>query len=263
MRSSPSLSVSIISFNEEDNIAKCLNAIQDIATEIIVVDSHSTDRTVEIASAYGAQVITEDWKGFTLQKNSALEKCTGEWILALDCDEVVSPELKVSIVAAINRQDCEGYQLNRRTFFMGRWINHAWYPDWNLRLIKRGAASWQGGDIHESLRTSAQTQRLTGDLYHYSFKDLLDCLTRTVRYATIAASAYHRNGRTIKWHYLVINPLHGFFKHYVLKRGFLDGWQGFIISVMNGINIFMKYSLLWEALQTDKRKDDKSCTKCH
>jgi glycosyltransferase involved in cell wall biosynthesis len=257
MVTSRSLSVSIISFNEEDNIGKCLEAIQDIATEIIVVDSHSTDRTVEIALHYGATVVSEDWKGFTLQKNSALDKCRCDWILALDCDEVVSPTLKSSIISAVDHGLYEGFWVNRRTYFLGRWINHAWYPDWNLRLIKRGTAQWQGGDIHECLRTTSHTKQLDGDLYHYSFKNLQDCLAKTVRYATIAANAYHRNGRSIRWHKLILNPLHGFFKHYILKRGFLDGWQGFILSVMNGITIFLKYSLLWEAIQkdTERRRD--------
>jgi len=251
----PTLSVSIISYNEENNIARCLEAVRDIATEIIVVDSRSTDRTVEIATACGAQVFVEAWKGHVAQKNSAFEKCTCDWILALDCDEVVSPELKEAIVRILERGDCTGYQVNRKTFYLGKWINHAWYPDWNLRLIRRNSGHWTGLDPHDSLMTSGKVGRLSGDLHHFSFQDFQDCLQRTVRYAVSASQSYQRDGRRVRFHNLLVNPLHGFIKHYFVKKGFLDGLQGFIISIMSAISIFMKYVLLWERQNALKGKD--------
>ncbi|WP_309359190.1 glycosyltransferase family 2 protein [Oryzomonas sp.] len=252
---SPTLSVSVISFNEESNIERCLEAVRDIATEIIVVDSMSTDRTAEIAKACGARVFIEQWKGHVAQKNSAFEKCTCEWILALDCDEVVSPELKRSIVCTIERGECTGYQVNRKTIYLGKWINHAWYPDWNLRLIRRNSGSWTGLDPHDSLVTAGKVGRLTGDLYHFSFQDFQDCLQRTVRYAVSASQSYQRDGRRVRFHNLLINPLHGFIKHYFVKKGFLDGLPGFVISVMSAITIFMKYVLLWERQHVDKTQE--------
>lgn len=246
------LSVAIISFNEEANIARCIEAVQSIADEIIVVDSFSTDRTVEIAQSLGAKVIQEPWKGHIAQKNSALDKCSSPWILSLDCDEVVSPQLRDSIVSTIADGKLEGYQLNRKTFFLGKWIEHAWYPDWKIRLIRRGAGTWGGLDPHDSLRIGGPSGKLSGDLHHYSFKDLRDCFERTIRYAVAEFHSYDRDGRKASLKNLVINPLHGFFKHYVLKRGFLDGRHGFVIAVLNGIYVFTKYALLWEKQRTGK-----------
>ena len=249
------LSVAIISFNEENNISRCLEALRDLATEIIVVDSHSTDRTVEIARGLGARVITEEWKGHIGQKNSALEKCSCEWILSIDCDEVVSPELKESIRRTVLQGSAEGYKLNRKTFFLGRWIEHAWYPDWKVRLIRNGTGRWSGFDPHDRLTVPGSVGKLDGDLYHYSFRDLRDCLERTIRYAANEAGSYYREDRRASIVNLLVNPLHGFFKHYLIKRGFLDGLHGFIISMLNGIYVFMKYALLWE-MQREQRKND-------
>jgi len=249
------LSVAIISFNEENNISRCLEALRDLATEIIVVDSLSTDRTVEIARGLGAKVMAEDWKGHIGQKNSALDKCSCEWILSIDCDEVVSPELKESIRRTVAQGSAEGYKLNRKTFFLGRWIEHAWYPDWKVRLIRNGTGRWSGFDPHDRLTVAGSVGKLDGDLYHYSFRDLRDCLERTIRYAANEAGSYYREGRRASIVNLLVNPLHGFFKHYLIKRGFLDGLHGFIISVLNGIYVFMKYALLWE-MQREQRKND-------
>lgn len=240
------LSVAIISFNEEANIARCIAAVKEIATEIIVVDSHSTDRTVEIAESFGAKVILEEWKGHIGQKNSALDKCSCPWILSIDCDEVVSPELQESIRQTVLNGTLEGYQLNRKTYFLGRWIEHAWYPDWKARLIRNGFGRWSGYDPHDRLVVTGTTGRLSGDLFHYSFKDLRDCLERTIRYSANEAESYYRDGRRTSLLNILVNPFHGFFKHYVIKRGFRDGLHGFIISVINGMYVFMKYAFLWE-----------------
>lgn len=246
MLSSEKLSIAIISFNEEANIARCIEAVKPIADEIVVVDSLSTDRTVEIARSLGATVYQEAWKGHIAQKNSALDKCSSPWILSIDCDEVVSPELSESVLKTVAEGKLEGYRLNRKTFFLGKWIEHAWYPDWKIRLIRRGAGRWGGMDPHDSLLISGPSGKLDGDLHHYSFKDLRDCFERTIRYAVAEVQSYDRDGRKATLKNLLVNPLHGFFKHYFLKRGFLDGRHGFIIAVLNGIYVFTKYALLWE-----------------
>jgi glycosyltransferase involved in cell wall biosynthesis len=245
------LSVAIISFNEEANIARCVEAVQAIADEIVIVDSFSTDGTVNIAEAMGARVYSETWKGHTAQKNSALEKCTGAWILSVDCDEVVSPELRESIrrVLADAGAGADGYRVNRKTFFLGKWIEHAWYPDWKLRLIRHGSGRWGGIDPHDTLIVSGSIGTLDGDLRHYSFRDLRDCLERQVRYSLIGSDSYYQNGRRATLAKLVLSPLHSFFKHYVIKRGFLDGRRGLIVSALSGISVFFKYLLLWERQQ--------------
>lgn len=248
------LSVSIISFNEEGNIERCLESIIDIADEIIVVDSHSTDKTREIASQFGAKVYEEDWKGHVAQKNSALEKCSKQWILALDCDEVVSNELKQSIIKALENPNYDGYEVNRKTFYAGRWINHAWYPDWKLRLVKRDKAKWIGTDPHDRLIVEGQTKKLSGDLYHYSYKDVTDHFKRVVTYAAISADEYLKGGRKAGVLELLFNPIYGFFKHYILKLGFLDGVQGLIISMSNFFYTFLKYALIWEKKNKNEGK---------
>jgi glycosyltransferase involved in cell wall biosynthesis len=249
------LSVAIISFNEEANIARCIEAVKALASEIVVVDSFSSDNTVAIAESLGAKVYSEPWKGFVAQKNSALEKCNCDWTLFLDCDEEVSAGLAASLVATLAAPACDGYRINRKTWFMGRWIEHAWYPDWNIRLIRRGAGRWQGLDVHETLVVPGAVGSLNGDLNHYSFKDLRDLFERSVRYAAAGAESYRRSGKKASLSKLLLNPLHGFFKHYILKKGFLDGFPGFLASASNGIYVFMKYAFLWEQQRSGNRGD--------
>ena len=241
------LSVSIISFNEAANIGRTLDSIKPIASEIIVVDSHSTDNTREIAGNYGAKVYAEDWKGHIRQKNSALEKCTQPWILSLDCDEVVSSELREAIANAVSQGTRPGYRVNRRTFYLGKLLRYAWQPDWNLRLVRKDAApEWAGYDPHDRLRIEGRSGRLEGDLIHYSYADLRDHMQRLVAYAQIAANSYHQNEKRFQWHHLLFNPLAAFAKKYILKRAFLDGSRGFIVSMSSFIYVFLKYLFLWE-----------------
>lgn len=249
------LSVSIISYNEEDNIGRCIESIRDIAEEIIVVDSHSKDRTVEIAKSLGAKVFIEDWKGHVLQKNSALKKCSKPWVLALDCDEVVSSELKQSIINALKKPTHDGYEINRKTYYCERWIEYAWYPDWKLRLVKREKAKWTGTDPHDRLTLEGTISRLNGDLFHYSYKNITDHFKRVVTYAVISANAYIKEGRSFNIFQLFFNPFYGFFKHYVLKKGFLDGIPGLIISMSNFFYTFLKYALIWEKKLNHPHKD--------
>ena len=234
------LSVSIISFNESANIGRTLDSIKAIASEIVVVDSHSTDNTLEIAEASGAKVFVEDWQGHIRQKNSALQKCTQPWILSLDCDEVVSPELREAIVSAVNEGVRPGYRINRRTFYLGKLLRYAWQPDWKLRLVRKDAGPrWTGYDPHDRLEIDGRCGRLNGDLIHYSYADLKDHIQRLVAYAEITAFSYHQNGKRFHWHHLLINPPAAFLKKFALKRAFLDGSQGFIVSMSSFIYVFL------------------------
>lgn len=240
------LSACIISFNEADNIKRCIESISSLAEEVIVVDSHSTDRTVEIAEQHGAIVYTEDWKGHVAQKNSALDKCSQPWIISLDCDEEVSPELKDSLQSAIARSDADGYFVNRKTYCLGKWINYSWYPDRKLRVIKNGLARWEGYDPHDSLETKGTVKKLTGDLFHYPMERMEDLFSRTVAYAVIGAESYIKQGKKASLFNIIFNPAYSFIKHYFLKRGFLDGIQGFFIASASGYYTFLKYSIIWD-----------------
>ncbi|UCG78075.1 MAG: glycosyltransferase family 2 protein [Nitrospirota bacterium] len=244
------ISVAIISFNEEENIGRTLDSVVDIASEIIVVDSGSSDRTRELAEGYGATVYEEDWKGHILQKNSALEKCGQEWILSLDCDEVLSDELRRSIVKAVADPLAEGYVLNRKTVYLGKVLEHAWQPDHKLRLVKRTSAPrWGGYDPHDVLSITGRTLLLEGDLFHYSYKDVRDHFNRVVHYSKLVAESYRKDERKFRLYNLLINPAYAFVKEYIIKMGIRDGIRGLAVAVSVATYTFLKYYYLWELEQ--------------
>jgi len=240
------LSVAIITYNEEDRIGRTLDSVKDIASEIVVVDSHSTDRTREIAQSYGAKVYVEDWKGHANQKNSALKKCSYEWILFLDADEVVSQELRRSIEEELRNPKADGYLINRRTYYMGRFLRYTWQPEWRLRLVRRSSnPRWKAG-LHEQLTIeSGRLSKLRGDLYHYSYRNLMDHVSKMAKYAKELALEKGVGSRVTLTH-LLLRPVWAFFKMYFLRRGFLDGYPGFIASMMSMFYTFLKYAFLYE-----------------
>ncbi|TCK59513.1 glycosyltransferase family 2 protein [Seleniivibrio woodruffii] len=249
------ISVAIISFNEEQNIERTLKAVLPFVSEVIIVDSHSTDGTPEIARMLGAKVYDEDWKGHIAQKNSALAKCTMPWILCLDCDEVVDEGLRADIERAVNSGELDGYSVNRRTFYMGKFLKHSWQPDWKLRLVKRDSKpEWGGYDPHDVLKINGKTGKLRGGhLLHYSYKDIYDHYQRLVKYAKIAAQSYHKNGEDFCYCDLVIKPAFAFIKKYILKAGFLDGYAGFAVACSSFIYVYLKYLFLKELLDEDEK----------
>jgi len=243
------LSVSIISYNEEATIGRVLEAVKDIASEIVVVDSRSADRTAEIAESYGAKVYIEDWKGHVGQKNSALEKCTCEWVLSLDCDEVADAELVRSIRQAISKSSSDGYMVNRRTYYMGKYLKHSWQPDWKLRLVRRDKnPRWGGYDPHDVLTIDGTVEKIKeGDLLHYSYKDIYDHYQRMVKYAKIAAGSYYKDGRRFSYFAIMTKPPFAFIKKYFIKLGFMDGFAGLAVAVSSFIYVYLKYLFLREA----------------
>jgi glycosyltransferase involved in cell wall biosynthesis len=248
------LSVSLISYNEAENIDRTLSSIGDLAAEIVVVDSHSSDATRSIAARFGAKVYVEDWKGHVGQKNSALAKCTQPWVLALDCDEVVSTALRKAIVGAIKADAKAGFRLKRRSHYLGKRLRHNWYPDKKLRLVKRSATPrWEGYDPHDRLAVEGAVGDLDGDLIHYSYRNLEDHFLRLVHYARIAAMSYDENGKRFHRHQLATRPLFAFIKKYLLRAGCLDGIQGLTIAVSSFVYVFLKYMFLWER-QHDARE---------
>jgi glycosyltransferase involved in cell wall biosynthesis len=243
------LSVSIITLNEQTNLRRCLESVRDLATETVVIDSGSTDGTGAVAQEYGARFEFAPWPGHVAQKNRALQRCSQPWVLCLDADEALSPELRESIrgLFVAGEPSGGGYWLNRRTFYLGEWIWHAWYPEWRLRLVRRDRATWAGLDPHDKLEVvGGATARLPGDLLHYSFRDLDDHLKRTIHYARIMAGSHASTGRRFHWHQLLLSPAVGFAKHLVLKQGWRDGWRGWLISGVCAVGVFAKYAYLLE-----------------
>jgi glycosyltransferase involved in cell wall biosynthesis len=246
------LSISIITCNEEANLQRCLDSVAGLAREIVIIDSGSTDRTEVVAGKFGAVFEHSPWPGFLAQKRKGLTRCSQPWVLCLDADEALTPELAESIRAAVARPDPgpDGYELNRRTWYLGEWIWHAWYPEWRLRLVRRDVADWAGHDPHPALSVKGVSRRLAGDLLHYSFVDLQDHWIRTIKYARNSAAVYAARGRRFHWHQLLLSPWIAFIKHLVLKQGFRDGWRGWLISVIRGVDVFAKYAFLLELERT-------------
>ena len=240
------LSVAIITYNEEDIIRKTIESVKDIAEEIVVVDSHSTDKTREIARDLGARVFEEDWKGYSAQKNSALEKCTQEWILFIDADEVLSDELKESMAKELAFPTADGYMINRRTYYLGDFLKYTWQPEWRLRLVRKSANPRWVGQIHEKLLISSDNiKKLKGDLFHFTYKNLRHQMIKTVEFA-FYASKDKNNERVNFLKDVVLRPLWAFFKTFILKKGFLDGRKGFMIAVSAYMYTFMKYAFMYE-----------------
>jgi glycosyltransferase involved in cell wall biosynthesis len=241
------LSISLISFNEEENIARTLDSVRDIANEIILVDHFSTDKTKDIAESLGAKAFQEKWTDFVEQKNSSLEKCTCDWVLCLDCDEVVTPELKQEILSAINQNEYNGFDLSRKTVYLGRKLDHAWQPDLAMRLVRRSAnPKWVGLVVHESLKVDGMIGILKGELLHYSYKSIAHHMAKTLQYSKISARQYKLKGKKFKISNLVLNPIIAFVRLYIFHRGFLDGVPGLIAGLSTFMYTFLKYAMLYE-----------------
>ena len=251
----PGVSVTIITLNEGANIDDCLAAVA-WADDVIVVDSHSRDDTVERAGSRGARVIVRDWPGsYAAQKNFAASEARHDWILSVDADERVTPALAAEIRSAVaSGADVAGYRVPRVTWHLGRWIRTTdWYPDYQLRLYDRRRASWPDRLVHESVRAEGPVAYLRNDLEHYAYRDIAHHHEVMNRYTTLAAQQMHAQGRRAGLLDVVVHPPAAFLRNYVLKRGFQDGIPGFIISVMNAQYVFLKFAKLWEA-QRDKSK---------
>jgi glycosyltransferase involved in cell wall biosynthesis len=244
------VSATVITFNEEQNIEAALQSLS-WADEIVVVDSGSTDETLNICSRYTDRIFHRDWTGYVAQKNFALERARHNWVLSLDADERVSPDL-VREIAELRRDGLrhQGYRIPRLACFMGRWIRHGdWYPDYQLRLFDRRQGRWQGGRVHESVKIAQVPGILRGEIYHYTYRRLSDYLRRLEVYSTLAAADYLQRGRTSGPLKLLGNPCVTFLKTYFIKRGFLDGVPGLMVAIMGSVSVFFKYAKLYELQQ--------------
>lgn len=254
MQSPLPLSVAVITLNEEARLPACLTSVRPLAAEIVIVDSGSTDGTERVAKAFGAKFQIEPWRGHVAQKNLAWAACSQPWVLGLDADEVVSAELAVSLraVFAAATPAVDGYWINRRTFYLGRWIRHAWYPEWHLRLARREKARWTGLDPHDRLEVDGPTARLKGDLLHYSYRDLQDHFQRTICYARTSARSLAQQGRRCRWYHLALSPWLALAKRLIVKQGFRDGFRGWIIAYATFFGVLAKYAFLLENQMQEK-----------
>ncbi len=248
------LSIVVITLNEERNIQRCLKSLifsKKVFTrlETIVVDAQSTDRTVAVAKKCGAKVFTRAWKGYGDQKNWALAKATGDWILSLDADEELTPKLVTEMerTAATNPTGVDGYFIKRRAFFLGKWIKHCgWWPDSQLRLIKRGQGAFTLEPVHEGLEVKGRALELDEPMNHYTYDSIYQYIEKMNRYSNLAIVDVKRKKKIFWWFYVTVAPFLTFFRMYISRRGFLDGWHGLMVCGLSAFHDFVKYGKLWE-----------------
>jgi len=240
------ISVIVITKDEEANIERCLSSVS-WADEIVVVDSQSSDRTVEIARAYGARVIeTTNWPGFGPQKNRALAQAGGEWVLSLDADERVTLELREEIMAIVfGGAEFDAYAIPRLSSYCGQFMRHSgWWPDYVTRLFRRGKARFSDDLVHEKLIVGGRTGRLKNHLVHFAFEDFEEVLRKVDQYSTASARMLYERGRTGSLSKAVFHAFWTFFRTYVLRAGFLDGSHGFMLAVSNAEGTYYRYAKL-------------------
>ena len=246
------VSAFVICLNEESQIRRCLESIK-WCQEIIVIDSGSTDRTLEICKEFTDKILHRDWSGYVDQKKYGLEKCTCEWVLNIDADEVVSEELKNEIIELVNKDAIQrlpynGFHISRVVNYLGRWWrNGGWYPEYRLRLCRKSATTWGGTDPHEKASVEGETRKLTGELFHYTYKDIQDQVTRLNKFASSAAKSMISSGKPPSILQMIFRPIFRFVKFYIVKKGFKDGVAGFIIAILEAYYVFLKYAKVWEA----------------
>jgi glycosyltransferase involved in cell wall biosynthesis len=244
----PPVSATVITLNEAANIGSCLDALAWV-DDVLVVDSGSTDGTVEQAQARGARVIIREWPGsYAAQKNFAAGEARYDWILSIDADERVTHALAAEIRSVLTTEPpVAGYRIPRVTWHLGRWIRTTdWYPDYQLRLYDRRRARWPPRLVHESVQADGPVGYLTHDLEHYAYRDISHHHASMDRYTALAARQMHEQGRRAGVADLALHPPAAFLRNYVLKRGFTDGLPGFVISSMNAYYVFLKFAKLWE-----------------
>jgi glycosyltransferase involved in cell wall biosynthesis len=259
------LSACLITYNEEVDLPAALDSV-GFADDIVVLDSHSTDRTREVAAGFRGEgrdgqgvaprVLERDWPGHVEQKNFAIDQARHDWVLCIDADERVSPELRREIEAVLRNgpPEAAGYTMPRRTHYLGRWLTHGgWYPDRKLRLFRRSRGRWGGTNPHDHVQVQGRVLALRGDLLHFSYRSLADHL-RTINFFTDIA-AREKVKRQVRFPLLrmLVQPPFKFFKMYILKQGFREGTAGLIMAIMGALYVFLKYAKLWELYSQEWR----------
>ncbi|MBI4610677.1 MAG: glycosyltransferase family 2 protein [Candidatus Rokubacteria bacterium] len=241
------LSVTIITWNEAERLRACLESVA-WASEIVVVDAESTDKTVQIAREFTDRVWVRPWPGFAPQKNFALDQTTHAWALSLDADERVTPELHAEIERVLEADGpADGYAVARKNVFWGAWVRHGGlYPDWQMRLFRRGRGRFVEHAVHESIRVQGSVGRLAHPLLHESYRDLEQFVERANRYSTLAARQWLASGQRVRPLDLITRPLGRFVSMYALKGGFLDGWRGLVLAALYAQYVFLRTAKVWE-----------------
>jgi glycosyltransferase involved in cell wall biosynthesis len=259
MKEAPKLSACIITKNEEDRLGDCLASLR-FCDEIVVVDSHSTDRTREVATAAGARVIERDWPGHVAQKEFTVRQATHDWVLCLDADERLSTEVAAEIqrLRDAGFPDCAGWRMRRLSSYLGRWMKHgAWVPDHQLRLFDRRRGRWAGHDPHDRVELDGPRGELRGKLLHHPYRSFDEHMRTIDRYTTIMAEGLFARGKRARTSDLVIPPLVRFLRAYVWKLGFLEGWRGLLQACLAAHYGRMKYAklLVLQQREIDSRPD--------
>jgi len=241
------LSVIIITQDEQDNIHDCLESVK-WAQEIVVVDSGSADETENICREYTDRFYTKDWPGFGVQKQRALELTNCDWVLSLDADERVTPELQIEIIAAIEvDSEVYGYMIPRLSHYLGKGIRHAgWYPDYTLRLVKKDKSHFSNDIVHEKLIVDGKVGRLNNHFMHFPYKDIAHHLQKINQYSSLSAQKMLESGKTVSWSMVFVKAFFGFFRAYILRKGFIDGWRGLVVSISTALSVYLKYIKLKE-----------------
>jgi glycosyltransferase involved in cell wall biosynthesis len=251
------LSVVIITFNEEKNIGRCLESVVEIADEIVVVDSRSTDKTRQICEKYGVKFIEHDFEGFIQQKNYAISQAIYPYQLSLDADEALSDELKNEIIKVKENWHSDGFCMNRLANYCGKWIRHCgWYPDTKLRLYDSTKGKWQGSNPHDKfvIIQNSSVGFLKGDILHYTYNTIQEHILRSEKYSTIAARELTRPGKPVYFFKIILNPVAKFIRNYLLHFGFLDGYYGFRICCIQTGETYQKYIKAFHLKRSEREK---------
>jgi glycosyltransferase involved in cell wall biosynthesis len=253
----PKLSACIITLNEEDRIRECIESL-DFCDDVLVVDSHSSDHTRDIATECGARVIERDWPGHVAQKEFAVRHAENDWVLCLDADERISGPLREEILSLRDAgfPGRAGWRMPRRSFYMGRWVMHGtWTPDYNLRLFDRRRGRWGGYNPHDRVVLEGPMGTLRGRILHYPYRSLAEHLATMDKYTTIMAKGLAERGKKGRIVNVVVNPWVRFIKYYVLKGGFIDGWHGLVMAYLAAQYVRMKYIKLLVMQRVGEKTD--------
>ena len=256
------LSACIITFNEENNIRRCLDSVT-WCDEIVVLDSFSTDKTMEICKEYTDQLHQQEWQGYIHQRNRIRSLAKSKWVLFLDADEEVSVGMREQIRAELQREsnDTVGYTFPRLVFYLGKWIKHGeWYPDKKLRLFQRERGVSGGEEPHDMVIVDGPVKALDGEIFHYTYDSISHHVAQMNRFSQISAEAKFKSGKGFRWFDFLFRPPFRFFKSYVIKCGFLDGWHGMLIASISAFGVQVKYSKVRELqwLADERRKEERN-----
>jgi glycosyltransferase involved in cell wall biosynthesis len=251
----PKVSACVITLNEEQKVRRCLQSLT-WCDEIVVLDSFSTDRTIDICREFTIRVYQHEWLGYVAQRNLVRDMARYPWILFLDADEEVSPGLREEIRMEFERGASlyVGYEFPRQVYYVGRWIRHGeWYPDIKLRLFAKEYGRTEGQEPHDKVVVNGPVKRLTHPLWHYTYDDVADHLATINRFSSITARQRYVQNSPFRWHDLIFRPILRFFKGYLMRRGFMDGAHGFVIAILCAYGVFVKYAKQWEMEQRNRK----------